>query len=849
MNHLLALWIKLSLDRAKGVLLTCIALSIAGTTLFLIEGRLNSDLAQLIQPKGNQDWYQSNQNFEDAFPAYRQTAIVVVRGSNPTDTKNATKILSAALEQSQAFDQVFAPGVEPFIEAHRLYFLEQPDLSNWLQGAEFNFGVLQRLNEQPTLSNALLIIADLLGVQSGQPLPITMTRLIEGLLDGQASVEGFYPLAPPDQIQFFELIIVNGRQTLDQPLPNEEIVRTLRTLIEKHDLPPSIDVALTGEVVLAHEEIGAALKGIEIAGFASIVILGMILLIGIGDFRIIAAIFLVLATGIGLTLGYATLTVGSFNTLSMLFVVMFFGLGVDFSTHFALRLQTDQNTNAATMIGAIRDMAPALILCTITSAIAFLSFVPTAYTGLAELGIISAGGMVIALLLTLLMIPAFLSIWPPSKTPPKLSFLTARWGKGLQSASTLILLAVMPIAVYLASQLEFNYSVLSMRDAESPGMSALTRLQQDGQQTDYSIVLLAANVEQALRLKSRLVELPSVASVQIPDDLIPTYQAEKQRRIKGVTELYQDLWRAPDPIEEPLDLSSALEYLEQTLPSLNGQSRQTATRIFEFAKTLETNPAGLAAFNESLSEQLSRSMHDLQGLLEAQPFGFADLPMPLQQRLISPQGLQLVSVQPTVALTDRTRTDRFINDVRSVDPMIAGRSAVEWGIGDVVVEAFREAFILTLIGVVICLGLYFRHFLTTCLVLVPIAFSLILTFATTSFLSLNLNMANILVVPLIIGLGVDSGIHVTHRFFKGDDLKHQFATRRAVLISGLTTLGTFFSLILSPHQGAASIGLLLTISIFWLLVLSLFLLPNLLAFFSRRGLLPPRAVLSTDNQE
>ena len=114
-------------------------------------------------------------------------------------------------------------------------------------------------------------------------------------------------------------------------------------MIEKHDLPPSIDVALTGEVVLAHEEIGAALKGIEIAGFASIVILGMILLIGIGDFRIIAAIFLVLATGIGLTLGYATLTVGSFNTLSMLFVVMFFGLGVDFSTHFALRLQTDQN--------------------------------------------------------------------------------------------------------------------------------------------------------------------------------------------------------------------------------------------------------------------------------------------------------------------------------------------------------------------------------------------------------------------------------------------------------------------------------------------------------------------------
>lgn len=208
MNRLLTQLVMLSLNRAKTVLLTCVVLSIAGITLFSIEGRLNSNLSHLIQPKGNQDWHLSNQAHVKAFPAYQQTAIVVVRGSNASDTKNATRLLSTSLEQSQAFDQVFAPSVAPFIEAHRLYFLDPPDLSNWLQGTEFNFGVLQRLNEQPSLSNALLIVADLLGVQSGQPLPITMTSLIDGLLDGRASVDGFYPLAPPEAAQFFELIIV-----------------------------------------------------------------------------------------------------------------------------------------------------------------------------------------------------------------------------------------------------------------------------------------------------------------------------------------------------------------------------------------------------------------------------------------------------------------------------------------------------------------------------------------------------------------------------------------------------------------------------------------------------------------
>ena len=838
----LARLIRGALTHAKMLLLVCVALGMGGAGTFLLEGRLNSDLGQLIQPKGDQNWYQSNQAFQAAFPTYQQTALVVVRGRDALAVETATQLLKDAFDARGGFDQVFAPAVEPFIKAHRLYFLEPADLTKWLQGAEFNFGVLQRLSEQPTLATTLLIIADMLGVQSGQPLPITLQHAIDGLLAGQPTAQAFYPLVSPEQTDFFNLIIVNGRQSLDEPLPNEQIVRTLRSIIDQQALPESIEIELTGEVVLAHEEISAALTGIEIAGVASILILGVILLVGIGDVRIISAIFLVLLTGVGLTLGYATLTIGSFNTLSMLFVVMFFGLGVDFAAHLALRLQADQATNADTMIAAIQDMAPALALCTVTSMIAFLSFTPTAYAGMAELGIISAGGMVIALLLTLLMIPAFLTLWPPLKKPPPLTFLSVKWLPKYQTPLTLILLAAMPGALYLASHLEFNYSVLSMRDADAPGMKALTRLQENGQQTDYSVVLLADTAQEASRLKTRLAALESVASVQTPADVIPTAQTDKHHRIRAVAELYRDLWTPPEIDEQPLAITTALEYLQAQIPSLKGQSLQTAQQIATFAKTLESDPAKLALFDAALAQQLGRSKQDLRNLLDAAPFTFSALPKALQHRLISPQGQHLISVQPRLALTDKARTDQFINDVRTIAPMIAGRSAVEWGIGEVVVNAFQEAIFLTLVGVIICLVLYFRNVLTACLVLVPIAFTLILTFAMSSFLSLTLNMANILVVPLIIGLGVDSGVHVTHRFFKGGALKHQRATRRAVLISGLTTLGTFLSLILSPHQGAASIGLLLTIAIAWLLLLSLFLLPSLLSFFSQRGLLPGRAV-------
>ncbi len=332
------------------------------------------------------------------------------------------KTLKAAFDARDVFDQVFAPTVDPFIQAHKLYFLEPADLDQWLRGAEFNFGVLQRLSEQPTLAATLLIIADMLGVQSGQPLPITLQHAIDGLLVGQPRAQAFYPLEASEQTEFFHLIIVNGRQSLDESLPNAQIVRTLQSIIDQHALPESIEVELTGEVVLAHEEINAALNGIEIAGFASLLILGVILLVGIGDFRIITAIFLVLVTGVGLTLGYATLAIGSFNTLSMLFVVMFFWAWRGFcGPPCPAPSSRPDKPMPDTMLTVIQDLAPALGLCTVTSAIAFLSFTPTAYSGMAELGIISAGGMVIALLLTLLMIPAFLNALATLEKPARIN--------------------------------------------------------------------------------------------------------------------------------------------------------------------------------------------------------------------------------------------------------------------------------------------------------------------------------------------------------------------------------------------------------------------------------------------
>jgi predicted RND superfamily exporter protein len=193
-----------------------------------------------------------------------------------------------------------------------------------------------------------------------------------------------------------------------------------------------------------------------------------------------------------------------------------------------------------------------------------------------------------------------------------------------------------------------------------------------------------------------------------------------------------------------------------------------------------------------------------------------------------------MSVNPTQKLNDRQATDAFIAEVAASAPNAAGRSVVEWGIGAVVVEAFQQATAMAFATIFLLLLLYFRNWIFPLLVLTPIAMTVVLTFAVCVLLGISLNMANILMVPLILGLGVDTGIHMVHRYRQAQAGAEAMdpAIRRAVLISGLTTIGTFCSLSLSPHQGAASIGLLLTVAISLLLVISLVLLPVLLNWFA-----------------
>lgn len=812
-----------------------VAMALLSLATFLKWGSLNSDLGQLIRPDTHLDWYQANERFKRDFPQFQQTALVVITGDDARIVAQTARDLSGVLRTSGTFSSVFAPGVDPFIETHKLYFLSLDQLKEWKKGADYNYPSMLRLADEASLNNLALTIADFVTANPGLPLPISLSSGLDMFEhESPGDFSAFYPLVDPDQTSFTELIVVQGIQKLDQPLPNAEIVASLESLIAPFVKAGEVEIALTGEVVLAHEEIGAALSGIEIAGLLSLILLLLILGLGLRSWPLITIIFVKLLLGTSLTLGLATMIVGSFNTLSMLFVVMFFGLGIDFSVHYVLRAMAEGRIDRASLSHAFRDTSPALALCTVTSAIAFLSFVPTSYRGLAELGLISACGMVIALLLTLFFIPSACLYWTQRQQPrhPARSQQGAKTGFWPTQVIAQGILIGAPLLLALSMAMNFNYSVLSMRDADSPAMRALVKLQEAGLGTDYSIQLLAGNTEEADRLRHLLEQKATVASVTTPGDLVPSEGEAKAGVLADLETKYLDIEiLAPtqsDPSETQAANQMVKDYVSESLLGLDQDEAAPLDRLLSVIAQYEQLPSQRAALEQTFRATLEGELAKLLAMLGARPPSLESLPSTFRSRLISPHDEHLLTISPTIALTDRTRSDRFVADVRSVRAEAAGRTMVEWGIGQVVVDAFAQAIVTTLFIVLLLLFLYFRRLTPVLLVMVPIGLTMIYTLGIAQTMGLSLNMANILMIPLVIGLGVDTGIHLVHRYENPSTSRATEATHRAVIISGLTTCGTFFSLSFSPHGGAASIGLLLTLAISMLLIISLSVLPFLL---------------------
>ncbi|MDA8703304.1 MMPL family transporter, partial [Pseudomonadales bacterium] len=824
---------------------------------------INSEMNDLIEQ--DTAWRRDFDAFADQFPSLIQTAFVVVSGPSVKGVENTSKRLGEnLLSTMDVFQEVYAPATDGFFRDHLLLYLDYETLSELADKLAEAQPMLTAVAEDQSLIGVLKLLrssAENDPVEGLEPILRLLAESAEAVHRGErGEVSWTDELFERDGTQY-QLIILKGYTDHGLEQPNAVTIENIRKIIAQTEIDPGVNVRITGEIALEFEEIAAAKEGVKIAGIVSLVLLTLLLSFGVRSFRVVVVSLLQLFVGIVWTSAYALLTVGEYNTLSLIFLVMFFGLGIDFALHFCLRYQeallpskTSANLlpdnqslengserdvkNQQALQAATSSVGRAIVLCTVTTALGFLSFVPTEYKGLADLGVISAGGMVIAAFLTFTLIPAFFAFFGPPKRNFDPNF-SLGWISSLVKHPRKVMSVLVFAAIgasYVASQTYFDFSVLALRDPDSESMSTLRELQREGVVTDYSLSLLTQSRGNDSSLVSQLEALPTVEGIRTPESFLPKDQSDNLELLDDIQTL---LWSAIEPVRQAQppseeQLSQAVRRTAQVIgdagyeaPDLQAANERLRVSMIAL---LNDGPEALSRWQSASLSNLLEELAWLRRALAVEQIEFSQLPKSLRSRLVGTDGSFHTVLLPAEDISNVASLRAFLEEVRGIVPEATGRPVIEWGVGKIVVDAFTQAMIFALCAIALVLLVTLRSVLNAALVFAPLFLTAVFVMAIAVALNMPLNMANILVVPLIFGLGVDNGIHVVERFLHDKNFESLMSssTPRAILLSSLTTLGTFASLSLSPHQGTASIGLLLSIAVALLLVFAVFLLPVLL---------------------
>jgi len=841
----------------RGPLIVVLAVALAAVALAYALPHLRIDTSTEEMISAEVPFRQNRIAFTEAFPQFRDPVVAVIEGTAPERVEQAATALAAALAADDAhFAAVEYIEGEPFFATHGLLYLELDELATLSDRLAAAQPLLAALAADPSLRGLADFVA--LAVAEGDAddaLPPALDRLLGAMAEVVAAqrAEQARVLSWREALQedagngpARQLVIVQPRIDPGSLAPAAPAIEALRAEAQTLGIDGAhgLELRLTGAAALDLEELESVRSGASLAALLTTLAVTLLLVWGLGSLRLIAATLITLAIGLILTAAFAALAIGRLNLISITFAVLFVGLGVDFGIHLVLRYREALDAGGghrSALCAAIQGVGRPLSLSALCAALGFLAFVPTDYLGLAELGIISAAGMVIAWLLSLTLLPALLSTMRATqrKPPPQERHLLAGV---LDRPRAVVGLAVMLglASLFALPRIAFDFNPLHLKDPESESVRTFRALAADRATSVDVVEVLAGSLAEADAIAARLGQQEEVGQTLTLSSFVPENQEAKLALIDELAFLIGPLLEPgaaappPDDAARQAALTRLAASVEAAAADANPGARRFADELAGFL-TDATAPAR-AALEARLVATLPDLLARLRQALEAGPVTLTDLPQSLRARWVNPAGQARVVAAPAEPLTDNEPLAAFARAVLAVEPRATGTPIIVTEAGDAVIGAFQQASWLALGLITLLLALVLRRLRDILLVLAPLALAVLFTAASAVILGLSLNFANVIVLPLLLGLGVSGAIHVVMRWREEAEPGRMAATStpRAVLFSALTTIASFGSLAVSRHLGLASMGLLLTIAILCSLVCTLVVLPSVLALVDRK---------------
>lgn len=844
-----------SIRHAHKVVLAFLALIVGAVWVSHARLGITTDTDQLFA--NSLPWKKRVTTIDNLFPGDKDTLVAVISADTPEEGSETARQLAAILSRDTAhFNSVSVPADNPYYATHAFLFLPVKKLDTLLNSVIAAQPFLGTLAADPSARGLLSTFGLIaMGIEHGQDIPPSFARALDGMATAlDAAADGHpRPLSwqkllagnLSDMGGQYQFVVTHPKRDFSSFEPSEAATKLMRAAL---DSLPDVKTGhahalITGAAKLSDEEFSTVAQGMVVGLLLSLALVTLWLSLAVRSIQIILPILATLVTGLILTTGFAALAVGTLNLISVAFAILFVGIAVDFGIQYSVRFRS-QDAPDGSPLNALDALARTghecgaqILIAALATACGFMAFTPTSFVGVAQLGLIAGAGMIIAFINTLTLLPALLVMFgarPAFKGRgfPKLAPVD-RFLRRYRTPLLCLFGGVAVLGVCLIPHLTFDSDPLHTKNPHTEGMRALHLLEQNPLTTPYSAEVLVPGEKIAAAQAAAFSKLSSVHDVLWLGAMVPDDQATKRAMIADAADLLLPTLDVAHPAPPPTaaQLRDATRQAATALAAVPpGKLDAPLQKILGALRKLENAPdATLLAANEALTRFLPVELTQLcLALTPTPPVTLENLPSDIKRQYVTPDGRYLLVIHPNDQMADPAVLHRFVSQLLTVNKELAGPAAEIVGSAQTIIHSFIEAAICAIVTIGLVLLLTLRRLVEMSLVVATLLMSSLLTVIIVVALHMPLNYANIIALPLLLGVGVSFNIYFVMNWAVGMKDPLISPTARAVMFSALTTGSAFGSLALSNHPGTASMGTLLLLSLFCTLFCTMIFLPTLL---------------------
>jgi uncharacterized protein len=627
----------------------------------------------------------------------------------------------------------------------------------------------------------------------------------------------------------------------------------------QHDFP-DVQAGVTGSMALASDEMVSSQRDTALATVLSLISVGVLYIAIFWEIWSPLRVQLALQLAICWSLGWTTLTVGHLNILSVTFAPILIGLADNLGIHLAARYSEERAAGhdfRAAMEIAARQTGPGIVTSGVAVILSFYAVMLANFPGLAELGFIAGSGELLCMVASFTVLPALLAV-----SQRHLRTRTSAWQvKERQSQNwrwperyaRLILAglgALTLIGVLVPPLPQFDYNLLHLQAKGTESVVWENRLLEESGRSSWYALSTTDSLAELQRKKAQFEALPVVDRVESLASLLPPQQEERLALVAEIAPLVETIaagWENVEPIDVE-ELSTTLEKIRfklQKAPTDWDPSKRpseealTAARaaLIAVQERLESLPPATASqaldtMQQGLMADFAAKWALLQHNVHPKgPVTLDDVPVYLRERFVSKSGRYLLQIFARDNIWERDPMQRFVSQLQTVDADITGPPVVAFYSITNMQQGYVRGGVYALITIVGITLLHFRRLKPACLALFPLAVAALWMIPCMALFEVQMNIANLIVIPLFMSMAIDNGIHLVDRALEPPRIASERTTQstgKAVVLATLTTIAGFGSLMVAHHAGIFSFGLLLALSVTCNLVAVFTVLPLLL---------------------